>query len=341
MLVDRFGSRRLGVLGVLALPGAFALVGTATGTAANWYMIWTLIAVGVLPVQATIWTSAVASRFAASRGLALAVTLCGSAIAAAVLPWAATELIGAYGWRHGLFAYSAIWSALGFPVILLFFRGARDKPARSAAAVPAPAELTGMGIAEGLRSSVFLRLLVVSALCTFATTALIVHFVPILTDRGMSKLEAAGCAALIGLSSIAGRICTGLLLDRFRASLIGAAAFVLPALGCVLLVLGPDGMKAYAAASLIGLALGAEVDVIVYLTTRHFGLRNFGALYGGLQMALSLGAATGPLAASRVFDIAGNYLPFLWLTAGAMLFSSLALASLPRPPANEPGAAGH
>ncbi len=86
-----------------------------------------------------------------------------------------------------------------------------------------------------------------------------------------------------------------------------------------------------AAAALIGLTLGAEVDVIVYLTTQHFGLKTFGGLYGGLLMALSVGTATGPLGASAIFDRFGNYAPFLWITLALMVGSSLALASLPRP----------
>jgi MFS family permease len=337
MLVDRMGSRRLGVLGLLTMPGAFALVGTATGSEANWYLIWALISIGVLPVQSTIWSSAVASRFTASRGLALAIALCGSSVAAAVLPWLATELIGAYGWRQAIFYYSAIWAAIGFPIVALFFRGARDGGAKEAA--PAYVNVPGMGLLEGLKSTVFLRLLLASVLITFAVIALLFHFIPILTGAGMDKLQAAGCAALIGLFSIAGRLITGVLLDRFRGSLVGAVAFLMPAIGCLLLIASAGtGPAPYVAASLIGLALGAEIDVIVYLTTQYFGLRNFGALYGGLLMALSLGTAIGPLAASRVFDLYGSYAPFLWLIVGAMIGSSLALASLPRPPA---GTADH
>jgi MFS family permease len=125
---------------------------------------------------------------------------------------------------------------------------------------------------------------------------------------------------------------TGVLLDRFRGSLVGAAAFMLPAIGSILLLLSGDAVVPQAvAAVLIGLTLGAEVDVIVYLTTRHFGLKNFGALYGGLLAALSIGTATGPLSASVVFDRSGGYAPFLWLTIAFMVASSLALASLPRP----------
>jgi MFS family permease len=139
----------------------------------------------------------------------------------------------------------------------------------------------------------------------------------------------------MGLFSLAGRIGTGLLLDRYRGSLVGAGAFALATVGCLTLIAtGTSSRGALLAAMLMGLTLGAETDVIVYLATRHFGLRNFGALYGGLLIALSVGTATGPLTAARVFDVYGSYTPFLWLGVACMLVSSLSLASLPQPPPN-------
>jgi MFS family permease len=108
--------------------------------------------------------------------------------------------------------------------------------------------------------------------------------------------------------------------------------FLLPALGAILLLSGGgDPLVQALAACLIGLTLGAEVDVIVYLTTRHFGLKNFGGLYGGLLAALSIGTSLGPLGASKVFDLYGSYSPFLWLTMALMVASSMALLSLPKP----------
>jgi MFS family permease len=100
MLVDRIGPRLVGLAGVLLATGAFALLGTANGEKANWYLVWGLMAFATLPVQATIWTSAVASRFKTSRGMALAVTLSGALLAATVFPLLATWLIDTYGWRR-------------------------------------------------------------------------------------------------------------------------------------------------------------------------------------------------------------------------------------------------
>jgi MFS family permease len=332
-LVDRIGPRSIGLIAVPTLLGAFALLGTATGSHGNWYLLWIVLAFATLPAQATIWTSAVASRFEVSRGLALAVTLCGASVGAAVFPPLATWLIKAHGWRTALLVESAIWAAITFPMLLLFFRGARDGRRKQSSAQPAPAPLlAGMSLRDGLRSSVFLRLFIASVLFTFTLIALVVHFVPILKDRGADPMAAAGVASLVGLFSIVGRLGTGVLLDRFRASLVGAGAFMLPILACALLLFwGENPAAQSAAAAVIGLTLGSEIDVIVYLTTRHFGLKNFGALYGGLLTALSIGTAAGPLAAAAIYDAKGSYELFLWLTTLSMGLSALALASLPQP----------
>ena len=109
---------------------------------------------------------------------------------------------------------------------------------------------------------------------------------------GMLPVAAAGVASLIGISSVVGRLGTGYLLDHFRASRVGAIIFLLPVVACTLLLTaGADPLAQSVAAVVIGLTLGSEIDVIVFLTSKHFGLKNFGAIYGGLLTALSIGMA--------------------------------------------------
>jgi MFS family permease len=333
LLVDKYGPRRFALSGILLTTAAFGILGTATGGTINWYALWGLLAVATLPAQATVWTSAVATRFEASRGLAFAITLCGASVAVVVFPLLGTWLIGMYGWQKAVAVQGAIWAALAFPVIFLFFRGAHDASRGQAAIAKLDRPmLSGVSLGEGLRSTIYLRLLLASLLFTFTIIALVVHFVPILTDRGATPLAAAGIVSLVGIFSIVGRLATGLLLDRFRASRVGAVVFLLPVAGSLLLLtVGGTALGQAIAAALIGLTLGAEVDVIVYLTTRYFGLKSFGGLYGGLLTALSVGTATGPLSAAAVFDAYGSYAPFLWLTIAFMVASSLALLSLPKP----------
>ncbi len=295
MLVDRLGPRRIGLVGVLLMCAAFALLSTATGRQANWLVLWGILAIGNLFVQTTVWTSAVASRFAASRGLAFAITLSGASLAATIFPILATWLIGSHGWRTAFAAMGGIWA--------------------------------------GLRSPVLYKLLMAGGLFAFTLIGILVHFVPILKDSGAAPLAAAATASLIGIFSIFGRLGTGLLLDRFPGHLVGAVAFLLPIIACVLLIL--DGARPFAqaaAAAFVGLTVGSEVDVIAYLAAKHFGLKNFGSLYGALVMALTLGTAFGPLAAGAVFDHYNSYVPFLLLTVILMAASAIALVSLGPPP---------
>ncbi|WP_340589019.1 MFS transporter [Erythrobacter alti] len=336
MLVDRVGPRPIGIAGVALLCAAFALIGFAsTADEWRWYLLWTVLAFATLPVQATIWTAAVATRFEASRGLAFAITLCGASVAQALFPWLGTELIAAHGWQTAMMLQAAIWAAIALPVIMLFFRGARDVKAHvhegeEVAAAAAPGYAEGLGFVEGLKSSIYVRLLIASVLFTFVALALVVNFIAIQTDSGMEATQAGALAFWIGIFAIFGRLGTGFLLDRLPANYVGAAIFCLPIMACFsFLYLGTDA--AFLSAALIGLTVGAEVDVIVYLATRHFGLKAFGALYGGLLVALSIGTATGPLFAANTFDRTGNYDQFFWISIGCMAVSVLCLGSLPRP----------
>jgi MFS family permease len=334
MLVDRLGPRRIALVGVLAMCGGFALLSTATGQRANWYMLWGIIAIGTLGVQTPVWSSAVASRFETSRGLAFAITLSGASISATLFPLMATWLSGIYGWRTAMVAMAGIWAALVFPMILLCFRGAQDqgRKRRAAAAVMA-SSLPGLTLSEGLRTPALYKLLIASSFFSFTTLGVVLHFVPILRDSGATATAAAGIVSLVGIFSIIGRLGTGFLLDRLPAHRVGATAFLFPIVGSVLLlVAGTNPTSQACAAAAFGLTLGSEVDVVGYLAAKHFGLKNFGSLYGALVMALAVGTAFGPLAAGAVFDHNNSYAPFLMLTVVLAAVSAITLISLGQAP---------
>jgi MFS family permease len=331
-LVDRIGPRRIGLVGVLVMTSAYALLGSATGQTANWYVLWAIVAIGTFGVQATVWTSAVASRFETSRGLAFAATLCGASVAQALFPVLVTSFIRAQGWRMAFVAMGALWVALVFPILFFVFRGARDQGNSSNTVVAETRILSGVSLSDGLRSLALYKLLMAAGLFAFTVIGVVVHFVPILTDSGATPATAAALGSLIGIFSIVGRLGTGILLDKFAGHKVGAVAFLIPIAACMLLLFyGANPFSHAAAAAIFGLTVGSEVDVIAYLAAKHFGLKSFGALYGVLQMALAAGAGFGPLAAGAVFDNYGNYRPFLVLTTVLMVVSAVAIFSLGAP----------
>ena len=82
-------------------------------------------------------------------------------------------------------------------------------------------------------------------------------------------------------------------------------------------------------APLIGLSLGAEVDMISLLTSRYFGMRSYGCLYAVSYSAFVVGAAIGPVLAGRLFDLQGNYQQALWMVIVLLLVGAGAISTLP------------
>jgi MFS family permease len=163
--------------GTLLIAAAYALLGTATGEITGGLRCGHC-RVRDLWVQSTA-DSAVASRFEASRGFAFAITLSGTSVGAAVFPVLVTSLIGSYGWRTAFVATGGIWAALVFPVVFLFFRGAKEQDRRQRAAPAHRAStLTGLSLAEGLRVPAFYKLLMAGGLFAFTAMGIVVHFVP-------------------------------------------------------------------------------------------------------------------------------------------------------------------
>lgn len=331
VLIDRIGPRRIGICGMILVFLSYAALGTATGTVENWLALWGVLSIGIVMVQTPVWTSAVATRFETSRGLAFAVTLSGTSISAALLPMIATSMIDWLEWRHAYLATGAIWLAIALPLVLFGFRGKTDRKTGLSDDDRLQLPIPGLALSEGFRSPIFYKLLLAGGLFALVVIGLLVHFIPILRGRGVPAVSAAGIAALSGIFSILGRLGTGLLLDRFDARIVGVSIFMLGNVGCVLLLFGSNYFLAAVAAAIVGITLGAETDVIAFLASRHFGLRNFGSLFGGLVASLALGAGLGPLLAGAIYDGSGNYQLFLGTGLVLMTVSAVALGTLPRP----------
>jgi len=73
-----------------------------------------------------------------------------------------------------------------------------------------------------------------------------------------------------------GRIAAGILIDRIWAPLVAIGFLAMPAAACFLLVGDTlaSGPIIALAAVLVGLAAGAEFDLVAFMAGRYFGMRN-------------------------------------------------------------------
>lgn len=177
---------------------------------------------------------------------------------------------------------------------------------------------TGMDLRASLKTSQFWIIAFSFLFFSTSISGFIASFIPMLTDGGLTRTDAASMAGSIGISVLVGRVVTGFLLDHVRASVLSTVVMALPAIGCLLWGLGVAGPSgALLAAIFVGLAGGAEFDLVAYMTSRYFGLRHYGKLYGILFSSVIAGAAIGPLMFGFGFDLFGSYAPVL-ITAAAL-----------------------
>ena len=113
--------------------------------------------------------------------------------------------------------------------------------------------------------------------------------------------------AAMGAASLVGRLGTGWLLDRFFAARVSFLLLAIAALGIFLLSNAQSFVQGAVGATLIGLGMGGQADVIPYVLSRYFGLRSFAMLYGLTWTVYACAGAAGPILMGRVYDLTGSY----------------------------------
>jgi MFS family permease len=99
MVIDRVGTRRLvlpGLVLTIAAMMGFSLLG---GTQWQWLALWVFYGFVSTSIKSTSWTAAVIGVFTAARGLALGFTYAGTALTAILVPPIGNWLITEFGWR--------------------------------------------------------------------------------------------------------------------------------------------------------------------------------------------------------------------------------------------------
>ncbi len=321
-LIDRYGARRI-LLISMALLG-FAIAGLSKLTGALWFfyamfILIALVGAGTIP---TTFSRALLNWFDRKRGLALGIALSGIGLAGIFMPPLIQHAISTLGWSGTYLAMGATVLLLAWPVVFWLFR---DHPHSMGllpdgdpydggdSQLPHLKVLTpGLTFSRAIRTVEFWLIFVTFGLMGLGGTGVLIHFVAMLTDRGMSPSAAAFVFSLFGLSVIIGRVSCGYLVDRFFAPRVAVVFLSAMAAGIALLAFDSGTSTAYLAALLIGLGGGAEFDLLSYFISRYIGLKAYGKIYGLMYSAFSLGAGIGPILMGLSYDHLGAYTVGLW-----------------------------
>lgn len=331
-LIDRYSARRVALASIPLYGLSLASLALATEQIWTYYLAWaimSIVAAGTLPIA---WTRVVTAWFNDFRGIALGITLAGTGIAATFAPSYVIWLVAEIGWRGAYAVLAATITAISLPGVYLLFKDPEES--RLVSSSPNKTDNSpNISLPQAMRHYRFWIMAIGLLLVAAGIAGLITNLIPLLLDNGVSPGDAGRYAGLIGISVISGRLITGFLLDRVWAPLVAAVFLSAPAVAALLL--SADSLSnavILASAIIVGLAAGAELDLFAFLASKYFGLLHYGAIYGALYVAFSIGAGLAPLAFGLVFDAVGDYGPILNAVAIMSLVGGAAMLLLGRYP---------
>lgn len=337
---ERVGIRVLGIIGLVGHCAAYFLISFNNGSLVLWYgsfALLSILAAGSLPI---IWTAVLNGWFQKHRGKAIGITMAGTGVGAFLLPPVAEFLIVNYGWRMAYRAIGLGALVLSLPIVVAFFR--ENLQANESAAEqsddPKHANTStdhrwGLTRGEALRSAKFWALGAVLFITALVIVGLLSNFERIMSEQGLERSEIAKIAALMGLTVVVGRLLVGALVDRFWAPAVASCFIAMPIVAMVLLLnLEITFQTGVLVAVLIGLAAGAELDMLAYLTGRYFGPAHYPAIFGAVYAFFTVGAGIAPPVYGALAQANGGYGVVLMVSIGLAVVSIVLFLALGRYP---------
>lgn len=337
-LFDRQGVRRWALACTVLFSLLLISLYWLTDSLLHFYFVFALVPILGAGTSSVAYSRVVARWFDQRRGQAFGAALAGIGIGGALLSPLSQFLISEVGWRGAYVGLGLLTLLVTLPVIywLLYDSpadrglGLDGKPLGVGGSLSETAKrdtpTIGFTAIESRRQGRFWQMICAFLLLAFAIGGVMLPLVPILRARGVTPTEAAAVQGALGLALIVGRAFAGFLMDRIFVPYVAATILLFPILGVALLALGATGPAAIVAAVCLGLAAGAELDVIAVLITRYFGTRAYAENYGWQYAAWTLGSGTAPILTNRVFDLTGSHTAILWVYM--VLFAAAALLVL-------------
>jgi len=327
-LLDRYGIRPVALTATVIY--SLALCSLSLLSADAYWQIFIMIGCAAgfgACLGPIVYSKAITAWFDKERGFALGIATCGVGLGTLVLPELAHYFIGAFGWRTAYIAVGVTTFVLAFSMIAIFVREPPGYLAQMRAAQqhsktgPQPLGISTRAAITG-RYQFWLLAAIFLIEGTASNGVLSGNFVPMLTDRGYTPGAAAALLGVSGLAAMAARIIVGLGLDFVHGPVFSAIVMLLPPLGVGLLASHAGSPAPFFAAVCIGLAIGAEVDMMGFFVSRYFGRRSFGTLYGLIFALFAMGIGIGPAILGFGYDHYHTYDPVLWVFTGALVVAA-------------------
>ena len=333
-LADRFGARRVILIATAIFASLLISAPLLSSKLWSFYLFYGLLGfVGSAPAPIP-YVKVISRWFDRHRGAALGLTMLGIGTGAILMPAFAQRLIAMLGWRSTYVVIGMLVLVVSVPIVAFFLKESPEERGLLPDGVSVARNVgqkqnseEGLNWWEARRSATFWLMVSALFLVGASVHGCVVHLAPLLSDQGLTPQRVALAITVLGTALMIGRVASGYLLDRVFAPRVAMWIFGAVAFGIALLRTAAGTRLVFLAVFLIGLGMGAEVDIIAYLTSRYFGLRAFGEIYGYAFASYTVAGALGPWLMGLGFDRSGSYGSVL---VGFLLATSLAVVLMTR-----------
>ena len=328
VLVQRLGSRRMVLIGLLVLGGGFLLFSRIEDL---WqlYGVFFLMSLGAamgtwLPMM-TVLNHWFVKRRSSAMGISMEGWAIGGVVLLPIMAWAIGGIEGdqpeRFGWRATAAGIGAVLMLLAIPISRLVrnrpeeygYHPDGDKPAQSfeidgrRKVSFSAAEEGGLTWQEAIRTKTFWLISIGHGSSAIIPVVVAVHLGLILDDRGFS-LQMVGwvVATTTGVNAIF-ILLGGYIGDRVN---IRHAIFwfsSLQSVAVVILVLTDSVPMAFLYAVILGIAIGGRVPMTTAIRGVYFGRRGFAAITGISMAPLNVLLFSAPLFAGYMYRVTGSY----------------------------------
>ena len=354
-LTDKIGPKWVAIFGVSIFTLGLILMNYVNSLWA-FYLIWgIMVGAGMNAASGIPIATAIANWFVKKRGLATGLRMVLSGVL--MLPLI-TWLITTQGWRVACVFGGIGMAAIGLPLVWFSMKAHRpeyygllpdgasteektddtsqmiDKGIKYAAEVQ-EIEFT---LRQTVKTRAYWLLNVTQAIHNVASASLMLHFIPFITDMGVSAVKAAATVTIAGSIAMGSRVIGGLIADRVPKNhmrLVIGGISLLWAGGIGIFLLNQTIAMIFPFMVLHFLSRGVGMILLPLTGARYFGRKAYGSIRGSsVLVTLPLGFL-GPVYLGWVFDTTGSYTIGFTAFAALLVFSAalMFLAQPPKPPA--------
>lgn len=326
---DRFGPRIVVTGACLAMTGGVALI-PLVEEAWQLYPVFILMSVGWTGMSTVAVNTMVAPWFERRRGLAISLALNGASLGGVLVAPPLIILIDFLGFASGLWAAAILALLILMPPIWLLLR---SNPADlgllpDGAAADADDGATGptaptppWRIRNLMRDSNFWTISAPFALGLTAQVGFLTHQVAYLSPL-IGAAQAALCVSLSTVAAVAGRVGTGIFIDRIDRRMAASASFLIQCTALVLLLRADSAWEIYAGCILFGLGVGNQITLPGLIVQQEFPRAHFSRVIGLVGAINQFTFASGPSLLGLIRDRTGDYKAALALCLGLLLASA-------------------